>query len=461
MDITVSVIIPAFNAEATLERCLDSVLPQLDGTMEVIVVDDASTDETLSLLRARYGSHPAVRILHSTVNHGVARARNDGIRFARGTMLAFCDSDDEWAPGKLEEQLSFLETKPGTDMVFTADRNVADDGSEGTARILRMAGDSAQCHLRTALIRKSVFDRIGLLDESLRVREDTEWVVRALTSGCKRELLEKELYIRHVRENGLSVCAPAEEGERGRRVADAFVRGIRRKSFTNPSDCTLSILIPCRNAARYIGEAVASCRSGVPTEIILVDDGSTDGSVEVALQALEESGIPALLVIRPHRGQAASRNDALALARGEWILYLDADDYFFPGAVDETMRQAGEAPGDVSLLSFLCKDFISPELTPEQAAVLAIRPDPYRRMLAGCMLARHTLYDRIGGFDESLPSSETAQWVLRVRESGLGILDSDLVTLARRYHLTNFGRTSRNTQMESYLAIIRSRLKVK
>ena len=461
MDITVSVIVPAYNAAATLARCLDSVLPQLDGTMELIVADDASTDGTLSLLTDYRRSHPAVTVIHSTVNHGVARARNDGIRFARGQYVAFCDADDEWAPGKLAQQLAWLEAHPGTDLVFTADSNLSDDGSEGAGRILEMSGDGQQCHLRTCLARKEVFDRIGLLDESLRVREDTEWIVRAITSGCKYGLIPETLYIRHILGTGLSAGAPAGEAERGRRVADAFVRGIRRKTFTNPSDRTLSILIPCRNAGKYIAEAVGSCRSGFDEEIILVDDGSTDDSAGKAVQALRESGIPALTVLRAHRGQAASRNDALALARGEWILYLDADDHFLPGAVDEAMRLALDSGEDTYLLSFLCKDFISPELTPEQAAALSANPEPYRRMLAGCMLGRRALYDRIGGFDESLPSSETAQWVLRVRSSGLGILDTDLVTLARRYHMTNFGRVSRTTQMESYLAIIRSRLKNK
>ena len=80
-------------------------------------------------------------------------------------------------------------------------------------------------------------------------------------------------------------------------------------------------------------------------------------------------------------------------------------------------------------------------------------------MLAGCMLCRKSLFDKVGGFDESLSSSETAQWVIAVRESGAGIFESDLVTLDRRYHMNNFGRINRNVQMRSYFSIIRSRMK--
>lgn len=460
MDISVSIIVPAYNCATTIGRCLDSIIPQMTEGMELIVADDASTDGTLSLLLDKYKG-PSVHILHSTVNHGAAYARNNGIRFSRGSLLTFCDADDEWMPGKLAAQLAFMHEHPELDMCFVRDLNQLDDDTDNTRRLVEMAAADNRCHLRAGMVRKAVFDKVGLLDDSMRVREDTEWIVRAVSSGCKWQTIEEDLYLRHVLESGVSVNVPLEEGERGRRMAEAFVRGIRRKEFKNSSDIELSVLIPCRNAARYIAEAVASCKASLKQEIIVVDDGSDDGSVPETLKVLASCGMPATIAIRAHRGQASSRNDALALARGEWIMYLDADDYFYEGALDEAMRQAREASAEVSLLSFLCRDFISPELTPEQAAQLSTNPEPYRRMLAGCMLTRKSLYDNIGGYNESLPSSETAQWVLRVRESGAGILDSEFITLARRYHMTNFGRTNRATQMESYLAIIRARLQKK
>ncbi|MGN0202279.1 MAG: glycosyltransferase family 2 protein [Candidatus Cryptobacteroides sp.] len=460
MDISVSIIVPAFNASATIRRCLDSIIPQMDRGMELIVIDDASEDDTLRILMDGYRT-PSVHILHSTVNHGAAYSRNDGIRFSRGSMLTFCDADDEWLPGKLQAQVSFMEAHPETDIVFVRNDNVLDDDTAATRQLLGMADDDRQCHFFAAMVRRSVFDKAGLLDDSMRVREDTEWLVRAMTSGARWHTLEDTLYLRHLRESGVSSSVSLEEGDRGRRKAEAFVRGIRRKTFKNVSGLELSILIPCRNAARYVAQAVASCKSSCRQEIIVVDDGSDDGSAAQAIKALADCGIPATIAIRAHRGQAASRNDALSLARGQWIMYLDADDYFFDGAIDEAMRQARQADADVSLLSFLCRDFISPELTPEQAARLSAKSEPYRRMLAGCMLIRKSLFDSIGGFNEALPSSETAQWVLSVRESGARIFDSDFITLARRYHLTNFGRTNRTTQMESYLAIIRARLQKK
>lgn len=455
----VSVIVPAYNSLATLPRCVDSILRQLDDSMELIVVDDGSTDNAFESLRDKYEADSRVRLIRYTQNRGPGYARNTGIRVARGKFVAFCDADDEWLPAKLTAQLACFEDNPELDFVFTYDENILDDDSPESERIFGMATSDKKYHFRTGLFRKDVFERIGLMDETLRRRQDVEWVVRAVSSSCRFKVVEEPYYVRHVNSGSLSATAPHDNGERGRRLMDAFLRGVRRKRFENSSDVELSVLIPCWNSAGYIKEALDSCVSGRSMEIIVVDDGSADESVREAIYVLEKSGIQGTVMARPHKGQAASRNDALALARGKWIIYLDADDRFMPGALEDVMSLADSVDPETYLLSFLCEDFISPELTKDQASRLIINPDPYRRMLAGCMLARKSLYDKIGGFDETLPSSETAQWVLKARDSGAGVFESDLVTLARRYHMNNFGRTDRTTQIRSYISIIRSRLK--
>lgn len=99
---TVSVIIPAFNAEKFLRETLESALGQTVPPLEVIVVDDGSTDGTVALVERFRG---AVRLLRQA-NGGVARARNAGAAQAKGEWLAFLDADDVWLPGKLERQMA-------------------------------------------------------------------------------------------------------------------------------------------------------------------------------------------------------------------------------------------------------------------------------------------------------------------------------------------------------------------
>ena len=453
----VSVIVPVRNGERYVTRCIDSILPQLTGDMELIVVDDASSDGTPALLRKTYGADPRMLFIFCTEHRGPAAARNAGIRLSRGEWIAFCDSDDEWAPENLQRLLAHVQDHPKQKIIFASCQNILDQETSRTKQLAAYA-EKDLFHLRAAMVRRSVFSQAGLLDESLQIGEDREWLVRVKNCGIWGDLLAEPLYIRHIRDDGLS--AASVKTERKARMLDAFMRGIRRTHYEESPGFELSILIPVYNAEKYLEEAISSCRcEGRSYELVLVEDGSSDRSADVLFRMMREGEFPApaTVVMRAHKGQAASRNDAFHLARGSHILYLDADDCFVPGGPDRMMDAAQGQ--DVMLVSALCRDFISPDLTEEDASVLKIETEPYRRMLAGCMLANRGLYERIGLFDESLPSSETAQWVLRVRDAGITALELDDIVLSRRYHNTNFGRVSRQTQMSSYMAMIRSRLK--
>jgi glycosyltransferase involved in cell wall biosynthesis len=113
----VSVVIPAYNAERTLGETLASALAQTLDDLEVIVIDDGSTDATAAI--AQNVTDKRVRVL-SVPNGGVARARNRGMHEARGRFVAFLDADDIWRPLKLERQVSLLHAQPEVGMCFTA-----------------------------------------------------------------------------------------------------------------------------------------------------------------------------------------------------------------------------------------------------------------------------------------------------------------------------------------------------
>lgn len=112
----VSVVVPAYNAEAFVETSVGSVLAQSFRDFELIVVDDGSTDGTSSRVRA-YGDR--VRLLGQQ-NRGVSAARNRGIAYARGRLVAFLDADDAWKPTKLERQLEELWRRPECGLCYTA-----------------------------------------------------------------------------------------------------------------------------------------------------------------------------------------------------------------------------------------------------------------------------------------------------------------------------------------------------
>src|SRR5436190_9018266 len=110
---TVSVVIPTYNYARYLGAAIDSALQQTHAPLEVIVVDDGSTDDTPRLLDG-YGDR--IRVIRQK-NSGVAAARNAGVREARGELIAFLDSDDLWKPRKLELQIARFEADPGLGLV--------------------------------------------------------------------------------------------------------------------------------------------------------------------------------------------------------------------------------------------------------------------------------------------------------------------------------------------------------
>lgn len=177
---TVSVVLPVYNGERFLREAIESVLPQLSAQDELIAIDDGSTDGSGEICRAT----PLLRYIRQE-NAGPAAARNAGIRAARGEIVAFIDADDVWPRGKLVEQAGVLAADPGVYIVIgrTEYRALGEAGE-------RSLGAVTFFHLGSAIFRRSVFDRIGLLDESRRSCEDVELFLRARESGLSIVSLE-------------------------------------------------------------------------------------------------------------------------------------------------------------------------------------------------------------------------------------------------------------------------------
>lgn len=106
MSYDVSVVVPMYNVEKFIQACVDSALNQTMKNVEVIIVDDRSTDNSLNLCRELYGNNDRVKIFQQPVNHGPGAARNRGIREAGGEYIAFLDSDDEFMPGHLQSMFT-------------------------------------------------------------------------------------------------------------------------------------------------------------------------------------------------------------------------------------------------------------------------------------------------------------------------------------------------------------------
>ncbi len=180
---TVSVVIPSYNRVSTLPRAIDSVLSQTLSPDEIHVVDDGSSDETRALLETHYRD---TVVYHYQSQQGVSAARNTGIRASQADWIALLDSDDCWHPKKLDKQVTALLQAPAYNICHTDERwfrnNVrvnphkkhAKSGGDLFERSLHQCCISPS----TVIIKRTLFDAVGLFDESLPACEDYDLWLR-------------------------------------------------------------------------------------------------------------------------------------------------------------------------------------------------------------------------------------------------------------------------------------------
>lgn len=179
----VSVIIPVYNGEKYLAEAIKNVFEQDYSPLEIIVVDDGSTDNTRTI--ATQFKDSIHYICQS--NSGPAAARNRGIRSAKGDVIAFLDSDDLWSDNKLKLQVSYLAENPTVEIVQGLIQQMQLSGSE-----FEVASPSYQfINLGSAIYRKSVFEKIGYFDEVLRYGEDTDFFLRAWENDISKVVLDQ------------------------------------------------------------------------------------------------------------------------------------------------------------------------------------------------------------------------------------------------------------------------------
>jgi glycosyltransferase involved in cell wall biosynthesis len=177
-----SIIIPVFNRAHCISRALAGVSKQGAGDLELIIGDDASTDDTWEVVRREF---PSARLARLEVNAGAAAARNAALLIATGEYLAFLDSDDEWLPGKLAAQLDCLEKHPEVVACATSHFYELRDGGRREVIVenpsdwsVRLQSGQPFHGASTPVVRRSVLESVGMQDESLRVLEDWDWMLR-------------------------------------------------------------------------------------------------------------------------------------------------------------------------------------------------------------------------------------------------------------------------------------------
>lgn len=449
----ISVIIPAYNSEATIEASLRSVFAQTLTDFEVIVVDDASSDRTADAVESF--SDPRLSLIRSPENRRPATSRNIGAKQARGRYFTFIDADDLWTSDKLQAQYDALEANPDTAVAYSwtdyidAEGNWLRSGSylniqESAVLSLGLSADAtmgvdALSHLllgdvlengSNALIRRDAFERVGGFDPEFVVAHDWDLFLRLADrylfvcvpqsqiryrlsgSSISSNVARQERYCRQALDRAYDRAPQALQGLRSQsfinlyhyltyrtlqpplsaekgRLAIGFLDRLRQLDpragtrrvdsyrplidtletickiyVENPAEVAerlcqsanlscnpealfqytksrpypaISVIVPAYNAEDTIRETLESvlAQSFSDFEIIVIDDGSSDRTVEV-VKSIDDDRLR--VYSYPNAGQGESRNRGAGHASGEFFAFLDSDDLWTTDKLEAQYR---------------------------------------------------------------------------------------------------------------------------
>lgn len=210
----VSIIIPTYNRAHLLPRAIKSVLNQTFKDFELIIVDDGSTDDTKDVVQSFQRNDSRIRYIHIEHSGGYpSKVINVGIKNSLGSFITFCASDDEWDKKYLEKQIPLLEKDNGIDIVAS---NVVliNNKNEIVKEIWKPQNKENDFILRTSFIknyifgnlifRKNIFEKVGLYDEKIKIREDFDMWIRLVKDGYNFQFVYEPLYIIHLHSNQIS-----------------------------------------------------------------------------------------------------------------------------------------------------------------------------------------------------------------------------------------------------------------
>ena len=445
----ISVVIPVHNAAHFLPDAIASIGSQGYEPFEILVVNDRSSD--VAELERVCGLHANVRLMHLEGATGPAAARNMALREARGEYFTFLDADDLWTPHKTRIQAERLRLQPELDGLIGRTRMLSLNETPLPDVRYEDGVTFSFIHMATGLYRRRLFDSLGAFDPQLYFSEDFDWFLRLLESDHQVIRLRETFLIYRYHGTNMTLGLTAERSGMARILMRSLVRR-RAKGIASARTwgaleeleaARISVVIPAYNAEQHLAAAVASVRAQTlpVSEVIVVDDGSSDGTATVA------EGLGVRLIRQPNQGAPSARNAGIRVATGNQIAFLDADDAWRPTKLAEQWALLTAPPypemvfGDMEQVLLPAGSLLS-----RQAGVHL-----------SAMLARRSAFEIVGEFDPTLRVGDFLDWYARARESGLQTAMTNTVVAERRIHGGNMMlRQPDGTQ--SYLKALKASL---
>ena len=430
-----SIVVPVYNAEKYLDECLESIRIQSFDDFEVILVDDGSTDGSLSIMR-RYSDLDSRFKVVSQENRGVSSARNQGIALSAGKYISFVDADDFVESSYLKTICASFESHDADIVVFGGRSTPSDENVDllmSTSKVVYV-GNSIEAlfnetgsrpYMCNKAYRLDLLKKTGaVFDECLSIGEDQAFQFKVFPKARTVSFIQDVLYF--YRQNSSGSASSRLFGDRDLRASqhcrmvdaigewwvDAGVMPENRARWINwcipfvhrwikdadyktgsilsqsvvsriaiedielmrPATrlkwrdlCELSssrlgqpkvsVIIPMYNSARYVSQCLQSLvrQTLYSFEVICVDDGSTDETVSVVEDFIEKDD--RIRLLRQEHGFAGkARNLAMKVARGQYLLFLDSDDYFESTLLEEAYSRASGFDADICVFRAFSHD---------------------------------------------------------------------------------------------------------
>lgn len=217
----------------------------------------------------------------------------------------------------------------------------------------------------------------------------------------------------------------------------------------------ISVVIPVRNGARYLAEAIDSilAQTRPADQIVVVDDGSVDATPDV----IASYGSRVTAIAQAARGNSSAGNRGIEAANGQFVAFLDADDTWLPEKLAIQLEVLKREP-DVDAVFGLVQQFLSEDADPSLAQRVVIPASPQPGVVRTAMLIRREALERVGGFNESRNNSDFTDWYLRSLEHGLTTRIPNVVVARRRIHGANLGIRESDRQWPETLDTLKDSL---
>jgi GT2 family glycosyltransferase len=348
----------------------------------------------------------------------------EGLKLASGQWVAALNAGDLWPAGIMRRLKKRMEATGAVAL-------------PGRTRYFGSPGERTDCLLAAALFRREALDDVAR--GTVGWGRDEDWYARLVRAGARLEFQPELTLLRR------GVPAEGTEQPGG---------GVQRRAPQARRAWEISVVIPAYNAARYIGEALQSvaAQSLAASEVIVVDDGSTDGTPEIA----ERCGGVVRVLRQERGGAAAARNLGVRAARGEWVAFLDADDYWLPDRL-AWQAEAVEAESSLEVVYGCVQQFYSPDLDWPDTTAHEDAAAVQAGIFPGTCLVRRESFERVGGFETGLRVGEFIDWHARALSAGLRMKTLDVVMMRRRIHDSNTGVREKQAQSD-YVRVLKAAL---